>query len=392
MVTPTKITRPTSLDEIVGMEQNKRLIHYDMEGSLKLNSPPPSYIICGPAGTGKTTLAQVIAHYSGGEIYKIMGSNIKDPSDFRSLAHSATDNDIIFIEEAHTIGGGTKKAKYCQAFLLTWLEDFEIYSEQGTENAPHVCFVLATTNPGKLSPPLRTRCKILHTSYYTLEEIKEILLRAAIKLNLDLSVDDEALTLLAQCSRGSPRIALMHRLDNLRKLMSVDNLTFSVDTMERFFHVFKVDKWGLENSDLVYCNILYDKMRHNNGNGVSQKIMIQATGFAIDMLEDMVEGYLHKIGAISIDTKGRRLTQLGFEIIGKKPIIKNGVLFMKKESKPINNDELKILLHDKELLSGGMKGLSEKLGLRYPQDNSRLKTALEQLGYTSKQRVGITKL
>jgi holliday junction DNA helicase RuvB len=390
----TTMTRPKSLDEIVGMEHNKKILRYHVVGSKKLGDPLPSFIIVGPAGTGKSTVASIIATYTGGTEHRRSGSDIKSPEDLYDLARVAVDNDIVFIDEAHTIGGGGPKAKICQAILYEWIEDFKLTGGAafGVAVAPKVCFVLATTDLGKLTKPLQTRCQILHTSYYSVNDIKEILSRAGGKLGLNLVRDDDALTLLAKASRGTPRIAVMQNLDMVRKIMATENLAWSVKTVRHMMQEVGLNEWGLQPNDLLYCRLLYSKIEETGGKPVSKKTMESVTGFTDNYLESVVEGYLSQIGAIRIERGGRVLTEFGYSILGKKP--EHGVPIAALKQQAIDVAELGKLLVDPAVRSAGMKGLMHRYGLNYglPDDRAMFQHALRQAGYIAKRRVGIVPL
>lgn len=389
----TMKVRPQSIDEIVGMEYNKQIIKYDVLGARALNEPVPSYIFAGPPGTGKTTLGDVIAIHSkrpngeSSEVFKMLGSNIKSPEDLIDIAVQCKDGDIIFLEEAHSIGGGSKNSAYCQALLLEWIENFRILGSAGTMNfgpngdAPKVCFLFPTTNPGKLSFALRTRCKILHTSYYNLSDMEEIIRRSANKFGMNVDSDPAALRLLAQSSRGTPRVAIMHRLDSLRKVMTVDQLPYCLTTVRKCLQINNINDWGLEANDIKYCHILYNKIIENSGRPIAKKTMEHSLGFSSDLI-DIIEAYLHQIDAITIDTRGRKLNQFGCNIIGKNFItgeVKNN----------IDEGRLKEILKDSDVRRTGMKGIMGDFGLTYGKDNSRMKAALYACGFIVKRRIGI---
>jgi Holliday junction DNA helicase RuvB len=385
----TNNTRPTNLDDIVGMDYNKKIIKYLVGGSILLKEPIPSFIIDGPGGTGKSTLANIISLYSNGEVYKYMGSEIKSPDDIYEIALQVKDGDVVFIEEAHTIGNAGPKSKICQSILYEWIEDFKLTGgvSLGITTAPKVSFVFATTDPGKLTQPLRTRCQRLNTSYYNIHEIKEIIRRAATKVGIDVSTDDSALTLLAQSSRGSPRIAIMHRLDLIRKVMSQDQLLWNLNTVKHFMKEVGINDWGLEPNDVKYCKILLEKTIEGNGKPVSKKTMEQSTGFSDNTIENVIESYLIQIGAIKIERGGRLLTDLGKSFITDCPDIHK--LKYEIDLTLLNNDCLD--LNSRKM---GMKFLMPKYGLSYlsTQDREIFKSALLKCGYISKKRVGIVKL
>lgn len=313
----SNLVRPKTIDEIVGMEENKKILYYDIEGSKKLNQPLPSYILSGPAGAGKTTLANIIASLSNGNVFKYVGTEVKTAEDLVNISMACADNDIIYLEEAHSVG------KAAQTAMLEWLENFKM--PDGFD-APKVSFVMPTTSPGKLSKSLRDRCKNLHVSFYKTDELKEILRRAGSKIELDLSSDDEALSLLAKCSRGTPRIAINGRLDSLKKIMVVDKRPYCLDTVKFLLQTQNINEWGLEPNDVQYLEVLYSKVLQFK-KPVSKANMSYSTGFDLDMIEEVIERYLLQIDAIKIETRGRMITNFGCKILEKvNPLVNSRLM------------------------------------------------------------------
>lgn len=377
----SEIARPTSLDELIGLDHIKNTIKYSIEGAKKLSNTPPPFIVQGPAGCSKTTIAKIIGKYNGGQFHETMGYNLKGPSDIETLASICKDGDTIFIEEAHSM------CKKSQIPLLTWLEEYKLYSESGPLDVPRVGFVFSTTNADYLIKPLRERCKILQTSFFKLDQIKQILNNASKKIGMNLGEDDNALTLLAQCSRGTPRIAIYHRLDMLRNVMAVDNLPYNNSTVEWMLKNNNIHPWGLESLDISYCETLYNKMLNSDNRPVSMKNMAQSLGVDSGMI-DLAEQYLLQIDAIRIESRGRTLTAFGAALIGKNPLNTNPLSILKRINK-IDIVRLQELVKDENVRKGGMKKLSELLGLKYGPDNDIMRTALAKIGCSVRQHVGI---
>jgi Holliday junction resolvasome RuvABC ATP-dependent DNA helicase subunit len=377
-------TRPISIDEVIGLDHIKHSIRYEIEGSIKLNQPIPSFIISGPGGTGKSTVANIIAALSGGNVEKFLGGDIKRPEDLFDLAQRLQNGDVVVIEEAHTLNSK------CQAVLLEWIENFKILGggEYGILHPPKVSFILPTTDEGQLSKPFRTRCRILNTHYYRIDEIAKILTKSGTKLGLDLSSDPQALQLLATSSRATPRIAIMHRLDMLRKVMVVDNLPYNHKTVMHMLRSHNIHPWGLEHNDIKYCKVLYKKLQDNNGKPVARKILVQATGLAENVIDNVIEAYLQQINVIKVESKGRIITNQGFDILGFEPI----KIDIDSLRAPVNMDLLKELVKDEKLRKQGIKGLAPKLGLMYGKDNAIIQDALYNIGLISRKNVGIEEL
>ena len=386
-VNSSEVVRPTNTEDLVGLENVKNSIKYAVLGAKRLNETIPHFIIAGPPGCSKTTTARIIGSYSGGQFYQKMGFDLKTPSDIDDIRMDVNDNDVVFIEEAHTMH---KKA---QVALLTWLEQYKVFVGEGPgEDAPHVCFIFATTNPGKLSKPLRDRCEKLYTSYYKITDLEEILARAGSKLGLDLRSQPDALRRLAKSSRGTPRIAINSRLGSLRKVMIVDGLPYNLDTVNHMLQLGGINEWGLEKADIEYCHALAAKLATSN-RSVSKQILTHTTGFDEDFI-DIIEMYLNQIGAITISSSGRSLTPFGYEIIGIKRDEVAAVVQGTNTTPVVDIDMKKLadLIEDPQIRKSGMKYVAGQLGLCYGVDNAKLQAALNELGYRARRRIGIEKI
>jgi holliday junction DNA helicase RuvB len=395
----TNATRPENLEDLVGMETAKRKLNLAIRGSIMRNQPLRSFLITGPSGTGKTTLAKIIhklasAKFAGNNLICSQGSDITSTDDLYSLATTAKDGDVIFIEEAHTLGGGGKKSKTIQAALYEWLEDFSLSGLGALGNgakAPKVCFVFATTDPGKLLEPLRNRCERIDLQFYNVEEIEIILRRAAIKAGIsEDKLCPDALRMMAQSSRGIPRIAIMGRLNPIMDLMIVEDRSFCVDTVEELFDILELHPLGLEANDMLYCHTLYNAMQKNGNSPISSKQLQNMTGLTDNLIENLIEPYLIKTGIIRIGTRGRSLTDHGFEALALKPLVDEGTIEAVRVNQ-IQNVGLEKMIKNPEVVALGTAGVMAKLGLNYQnvKDRATFKAALFEIGYEVKRKAGI---
>ena len=193
--------RPTAFDAFVGQEHligRGRVLRKAIE-SNKL----PSIILWGPPGSGKTTLANVIANTTDSH-FSPMSAVSAGVNDLRRMIEGAKERHrisqqrtILFIDEIHRFN------KTQQDAVLPFVEDGTI-----------VLIGATTENPSfEVTSPLLSRCQVLTLNSLVENEISVIIMRALrdrLKglgtLNVELSA--EALGHLITMSKGDARIAL----------------------------------------------------------------------------------------------------------------------------------------------------------------------------------------
>ena len=139
--------RPMHFEELVGNEDTVRAV----QTAVKQEDGPHVYLFHGHAGTGKTTMGRLVAqaldvsdldfcemnsaHYRGIDTVRAMLSGAL-------LSPLGGDKKLVLLDECHQL------SKDAQTALLKGLEDPPC----------HMYYVLCTTDPKKLSKPLRDRC------------------------------------------------------------------------------------------------------------------------------------------------------------------------------------------------------------------------------------------
>ncbi|MGL6188442.1 MAG: Holliday junction branch migration DNA helicase RuvB, partial [Holosporales bacterium] len=204
-----KSLRPISLENFVGQEPLRRNLRVFIDSAKVRKEALDHVLFFGSPGLGKTTLAQIVAQELGVNFRMTSGPIISRAGDLAALLTNLKAHDVLFIDEIHRLNTAVEE------ILYPALEDFKLDLMIGEGPAARslridlqpFTLVGATTRSGLLSAPLRDRFGVLlNLVFYTPNELQQILLQAAKKMDLRLPPD--AAFELARRSRGTPRIAL----------------------------------------------------------------------------------------------------------------------------------------------------------------------------------------
>ncbi len=187
--------RPHTFKDVVGQEQVVDLL----VNSIKQNKISHAYLFCGGRGTGKTSVARIVAREIGcnpEDIIEIDAASNRGIDEIRELREAvrtapfSSPYKIYIIDEAHML---TKEASNA---LLKTLE----------EPPSHVIFILATTDPEKLPATIVSRCQKVTFKNPSHEVLSKQLTHVAEKEGFTLNPDSA--TLVALHGKGSYRDAL----------------------------------------------------------------------------------------------------------------------------------------------------------------------------------------
>ncbi len=197
--------RPTSLDEVIG--QTHLLGDAEILRRIVKQKEPVSLILWGPPGTGKTTLARIIAKEVNAEFIELSAVT-SGKKDVEKVIEHARQNwnlnlrTILFVDEIHRFNKAQQDA-------------FLPHVESGL-----ITLIGATTeNPSfEVINPLLSRTRVLVLQPLSKPEIIDILKRALKELKQSKNVTQKALDYLAELSGGDARVAL----GNLELALSFD--------------------------------------------------------------------------------------------------------------------------------------------------------------------------
>jgi len=240
--------RPETLEELLGQEE---VIGPDKLLSKAIKTDQiPSMILWGPPGSGKTTLAHIIAKQTKADFIQISAvtsgvAQLRDiikKAEFNKQSNRKT---ILFIDEIH------RWNKTQQDALLP-------HAEKGT-----VILIGATTeNPSfEVRSALLSRCRVFVLKQLTEEQIGELIERAIKDKkrglgDLKIKIDKSVIKLISQMSNGDARTAL-----NILEYASSIDPKISIDTVKEAFQksYLMYDKDGEEHYNII--SALHKAMR-----------------------------------------------------------------------------------------------------------------------------------
>jgi putative ATPase len=186
-----ELLRPKSLKDFVGQENlvGKNGIIKKLLDNTKEENFFPSLVFWGPPGTGKTTLARIIANNLKREFYEFSAVNAKITEIQKAIIESKK-SPIIFLDEIHRFN------KAQQDKLLPHVEHGDILLIGAT-----------TENPSfEVIGPLLSRCRVLILKQLSEKELLKILGRAL--KHLKKKLNKEAEKFLLEASNGDARVML----------------------------------------------------------------------------------------------------------------------------------------------------------------------------------------
>jgi len=208
--------RPQTFQEVVGQEHIRRTL----EGAVRSGRIAHAYLFCGPRGTGKTSMARILAKAVNcaaeperrpcGECpscQSIAQGSAIDLIEIDAASHTGVDN---IRELREKVGFAPNEARY-KVYVIDEVHmlstsAFNAFLKTLEEPPPHAIFILATTDPQKVPPTVLSRCQRFDFHRIPTAEIAAHLERVSRAEGLE--VEEEAQKLIARRSTGSLRDAV----------------------------------------------------------------------------------------------------------------------------------------------------------------------------------------
>ena len=315
--------RPLRFGDFSGQQKVVENLEVFVEAAKYRGEPLDHTLLHGPPGLGKTTLSNIIANELGVGFKITSGPVLDKPGDLAGILTSLEPRDVLFIDEIHRL------SPVVEEYLYSAMEDYriDIMIDKGPSarsiqiDLNPFTLVGATTRSGLLTAPLRARFGInLHLEYYGPEMLLKIIKRSA--MILKVPIDDDAAIEIARRSRGTPRIAnaLLRRVRDFAQVKG--NGRIDRDIARLSLSALNIDQYGLDEIDNKILLTIIDKFR---GGPVGVSTIATAIGEDTGTVEEVYEPYLIMEGFIKRTQRGRMVTPLAYQHLGRPMIGSNAV-------------------------------------------------------------------
>ena len=303
----------TSLNHVVGQRRAVTVLRTALDAYWHDRSKSdgkeafPHLLMCGPGGTGKTLLTELIAKELCVESHVELAQNIGNIGQMQGLLMMLEPEHILLIDEIHEM------SETVQVSLYRAVEERKLFlgGNRKPVTLPPFTLIGATTDEYLLTPSMRDRFKILlRLQHYSHDEMAMLIDQRAKRL--DWEIDGVSVTHLAARSRGVPRLAV-RLLESAKRVASSKGMDrIEPKHVEEMLTIEGIDSLGFDPVEQRYLALLKESQ-----GAVRLNVLATTLGLPKQTIE-MFERDFIRLGLISKGDRGRALTPKGIEHLSRQ--------------------------------------------------------------------------
>lgn len=277
-------------------------------------TPFPHTLAVGPAGTGKTQLAHLIAQEMQTDFFETLGESLSNAAQLNQFLLAGTQNDrsVLHIDEGHSI----PKSQQTRLLIATSENKLVYEGNNGPQSIPlgRFTLIISSTEQWSLLPPLISRMRIFAFSFYSAAELATLLQRRV--MGLGWEVETGVLEEIAKRGLGIPRQSLSLLQSSRMVARSEGQTIIRRADMERAFALEGIDDVGLGPVERAYLQRL-EKSGASRLNVISSSL-----GLPSRTVQSNIESLLIRLDLITKTNSGsRELTKAGRDHLARnRPI------------------------------------------------------------------------
>lgn len=303
-------TRPSSVRHLIGQPSVTEQIVVALDSAQQDNRKFDHALLVGPPGMGKTAAAQIIATEMATDFFDVLGQSLKGVADLNAVLLQATSRSVVFIDEAHELDRSLQTALYLA------LDQRRVLLQGSRKGSSPVgiplhdfTLLLASTDEYQLLQPLRDRMRLtLRFQFYRPNDLQAIAHMRASSLGWEVAA--EVFPLIAERSRGTPRLALrlLQAAHRVSRAEADDAVT--VAHLDRACSLEGIDHLGLGPTEQQYLRLLLEGPTRLN-------VLASRLGLPSKTVAEVTEPFLIRAGLVLKDDQSRRqLSAAGREHVG----------------------------------------------------------------------------
>jgi Holliday junction DNA helicase RuvB len=293
---------PRSLDEYISNESIRKIIAISISACKDRGLSLGNVLLTGQRGTGKTTLASLIAKELRLEYRIISATAIRKMSDLNALFLSNLPP-ILIIDEIHNLEPAFTDAfhEVIDSASYTYIEDGML----NTVNVGPINFIGTTTDEGRLTSPMLSRFgKKYHLQLYSPMNLQKILMNIA--KNNNIVIDSSGAYEIAIRSGKVPRNAVLHFVNVYEFALKYNNGRINRKIVLDCLLLHGIDLAGLNDVQRDILRILSRTQKP-----IGQESLSQISGVGSEALVRLYEPPLLAAGFIRRSSTGREITPQG---------------------------------------------------------------------------------